>query len=183
MKTRNGFVSNSSSSSFVIAGVYRDWPNSKIQDDVKKFLTSIGFSEEESKQYMGLTSIDKDGLKAHLRGTGLSFSKVEELMEMDGQTLVATLEEIGFNEIFVNKAFEYFKNANKFEFDIWEFTESEPKGLSFILDGESSGIYIGKDLESMDAVLAFDKTSLQKLAETLKVKINEINIICETVYA
>jgi len=80
MKVRNGFVSNSSSSSFIISLEYLSHYQIASIEDYREITndTDYGWSIQTNDKYLkGSTSMDNFDMEGYLEGLNVDMSKVE----------------------------------------------------------------------------------------------------------
>jgi len=88
MKIRNGFVSNSSSSSFVILGVKQHGDSDK--KNLPKGIESIYVEESDYDYVLGIV-IDDD---EYLEGTSTSFTELQEMAKKISEALNVDINQV-----------------------------------------------------------------------------------------
>ena len=184
MKTRNGFVSNSSSSSFVVIGISKCYYGGNEEN--MEIFKMLGYTDEKLKERFGTTGHDKEGLQEFLSNKGLSDDRVHQFSNMNKEEIFDALLAVGYDPEFLTNVTEFYAGKPANEDDVmdmmYELCEDNPKGLDVTIDNEGEYAYIGHGIGSMESVVNFSQKDLDKLAEDLGVPKEQISFISETIY-
>jgi hypothetical protein len=92
MKIRNGFVSNSSSSSFIIVGVKNNKPLD--ESDLPKGIESLYVEGSEYDYVTGIVLADVSDDGDYLEEKSISFSEINEMAEKVSTALNVDIDEV-----------------------------------------------------------------------------------------